>query len=159
MSPFSPPKKLAFVSCVSSTLVQPARSGSHLYPAHRNTVRWEICGAGLTRLSWDLPFGFCPLPLCLYYSTGLEVCQGVFYIFFRFRSPELPQLGSGFHLPLTPLLYHTLRGLSRGKSKFFQLFFALILSVLLLLSGVTFTPQFAFPLDNDSIPYPPSKCK
>ena len=29
----------AFVSCVSSTFFQSARSGSHLYPAHRNTVR------------------------------------------------------------------------------------------------------------------------
>ena len=29
----------ACVSCVSATFFQPARSGSHLYSAHRNTVR------------------------------------------------------------------------------------------------------------------------
>lgn len=33
------PVLVAFVSCVSSTFFQPARSGSHLYSAHRNTVR------------------------------------------------------------------------------------------------------------------------
>ena len=33
------PVLMAFVSCVSSTFFQPARSGSHLYSAHRNTVR------------------------------------------------------------------------------------------------------------------------
>ena len=32
-------KRVACVSCVSATFFQPVRSGSHLYPAHRNTVR------------------------------------------------------------------------------------------------------------------------
>ena len=147
-------------------------SGLFLFPAMSLTAPWM---ASLKEIDFNgywlsIRFCFC-CPQCLglspprfpsltpllYHILG-DLSRG-FYIFFRFRSPELPQLGSGFHLPLTPLLYHTLRGLSRGKSKFFQLFFALILSVLLLLSGVTFTPQFAFPLDNDSIPYPPSRCK
>ena len=60
------PMGLAFVSCVSSTFFQPARSGSHLYSAHRNTMR---SGHGaevlltLVGLSlWDcLALSFCTL--------------------------------------------------------------------------------------------------
>ena len=41
--------------------------------------------------------------LTLYHNLG-DLSRG--FLFFRFRSPELPQIGSGFHLPLAPIYYH-----------------------------------------------------
>ena len=68
--------------------------------------------------------------------------------------------GSPFYLTaIYTLIVSYFKGVVKREIEIFSTFFALILSVLLLLSGVTFTPQFAFPLDNDSIPYPPLKCK
>ena len=63
--------------------------------------------------------------LCPYCITTWEVCQGDFatfapycYIFFwRLCRPIGYPPGSCYPLPLTPLLYHTLRGLSRGIFK------------------------------------------
>ena len=79
------PHWVAFVSCVSSTLFQPARSGSHLYPAHRNTVRSDHRVKGLTDSRGSFPLGLpCPPLLCFYYSTSLFSCQGVLENYFRF---------------------------------------------------------------------------
>ena len=60
------PVLMAFVSCVSSTFFQPARSGSHLYPAHRNTVRSghqaEVLRTLVGHSLWDcLALAFCTL--------------------------------------------------------------------------------------------------
>ena len=57
---------LAFVSCVSPTLFQPAGSGSHLYPAHRNTVRSghraQVLRTLVGHSLWDcLALSFCTL--------------------------------------------------------------------------------------------------
>lgn len=78
---------VAFVSCVSSTFFQPARSGSHLYTANRNTLRSvhrvEVLLALVgTHLSWS------PHPplLCFHYTTLCGICQALFLsslIFFR----------------------------------------------------------------------------
>ena len=57
---------LAFVSCVSPTLFQPVGSGSHLYPAHRNTVRsghrTQVLRTLVGHSLWDcLALSFCTL--------------------------------------------------------------------------------------------------
>ena len=75
---------VACVSCVSATFFQPVRSGSHLYSAHRNTVRSRTLSTRSYRLSWVFPFGTALLPsLCFYYSTLGGVCQEVFEISFK----------------------------------------------------------------------------
>ena len=86
---------LACVSCVSPTLFQPVRSGSHLYPAHRNTVRSGHGVEGLTDSRGSFPLGLpCPRLLYPYCITTWEICQEVFEISFK----GLFLLGA----PLTP---------------------------------------------------------
>jgi hypothetical protein len=107
---------VAFVSCVSSTFFQPARSGSHLYSAHRNTVRSGHRVKGLTDSRGSFPLGLpCPRLLYPYCITLQGICQGVSYIFSEFfsRAPT-PVLHSqwqafvcGYPLPLTMIVYHT----------------------------------------------------
>ena len=70
---------VAFVSCVSSTFFQPARSGSHLYTANRNTLRSvhrveDLLALVGTHLSWS------PHPplLCFHYTTLCGICQALF---------------------------------------------------------------------------------
>ena len=75
---------LAFVSCVSTTFFQPAWSGSHLYPAHRNTVRSGHRVEGLTDSRGSFPLGLpCPRLLYPYCITTWGVCQEVFEISFK----------------------------------------------------------------------------
>ena len=75
---------LAFVSCVSTTFFQPAWSGSHLYPAHRNTVRSGHGVKGLTDSRGSFPLGLpCPRLLYPYCITTWGVCQEVFEISFK----------------------------------------------------------------------------
>ena len=87
--------RMAFVSCVSPTLFQPVGSGSHLYPAHRNTVRSGHGVEGLTDSRGSFPLGLpCPRLLYPYCITTWGVCQEVFEISFK----GLFLLGA----PLTP---------------------------------------------------------
>ena len=89
------PIRMAFVSCVSPTFFQPAGSGSHLYPAHRNTVRSGHGVKGLTDSRGSFPLGLpCPRLLYPYCITTWEICQEVFEISFK----GLFLLGA----PLTP---------------------------------------------------------
>ena len=78
-------EKVAFVSCVSPTFFQPAGSGSHLYPAHRNTVRSDHGAEVLlalvgTHFSWSP----CPPLLYPYCITTWEICQELFSSSWRF---------------------------------------------------------------------------
>lgn len=91
-----------------------------------------LCHQGLTRLSWVLPAASALLPsLCFYYSTLLAICQALFLIFFGGNGGACPSksrvrtelnrltafpksLAVPIPLAFVPLLYHTLRGLSRG---------------------------------------------
>lgn len=141
MSPFSPPKKAAFVIGISATLFQPVRSGSHLYTANLYTLRSGHQVKGLTDSRGSFPLGLpCPRLLCLYYSTSFGVCQEVFSTFFiplgddsagisRKGEPVSTQSPMGaISFPLrwlltasllTPLLYHNSGDLSRGFLHFF----------------------------------------
>ena len=117
---------LAFVSCVSPTLFQPVGSGSHLYSAHRNTVRSGHRVKGLTDSRGSFPLGLpCPRLLYPYCITTWEICQEVFYIFFnqpdRGNSPTRDAVLFNLVILLTSLtLYHNLGDLSRGFLHFFS---------------------------------------
>ena len=80
MSPFSPPKKAAFVIGISATLFQPVRSGSHLYTANLYTLRSGHRVKGLTDSRGSFPLGL-PYPRLLYpyCITTWAVCQEVFW--------------------------------------------------------------------------------
>ena len=116
------PVLVAFVSCVSSTFFQPARSGSHLYSAHRNTVRsgHQVMVlhtlVGIRHLRGCLTLAFCTLIV----SQLGRFVKGFLEIFSRkfvsrmvgstqlprtVRPPEGSQLLGG-SLPLTSLVYH-----------------------------------------------------
>ena len=80
------PITMACVSCVSPTFFQPVGSGSHLYPAHRNTVRSGHGVEGLTDSRGSFPLGLpCPRLLYPYCITTWEICQEVFSTFFGFQ--------------------------------------------------------------------------
>ena len=91
--------RMAFVSCVSPTLFQPVGSGSHLYPAHRNTVRSGHRVKGLTDSRGSFPLGLpCPRLLYPYCITTWEICQGVFYLFSR-NFLKCPTVDGDSHSP------------------------------------------------------------
>ena len=91
---------LACVSCVSPTLFQPVGSGSHLYPANRNTLRSGHGVEGLTDSRGSFPLGLpCPRLLYPYCITTWEICQGVFLSFFK-KLFEVPNCG--WRLTLSP---------------------------------------------------------
>ena len=62
--------RAACVSCVSTTFFQPAWSGSHLYPANRNTLRSRTLSSRSYPTLVGLAFVASALlpSLCLYYS-------------------------------------------------------------------------------------------
>ena len=115
---------VAFVSCVSSTLFQPARSGSHLYTANRNTLRSRT----LSSRSYPTLVGLAtPLLPCFphlhpYYNTRMGICQEVSNIFFK--SFGRPQLRSHILSPLDTLIISQVFRLVKG---FFQNIFELFL--------------------------------
>lgn len=113
---------VAFVSCVSSTFFQPARSGSHLYSAHRNTVRsgHQVMVlhtlVGIRHLRGCLTLAFCTLivsQLGWFVKGFLEIFSRKF-VSRMVGSTQLPRTvrppeGSqrlGGSLPLTSLVYH-----------------------------------------------------
>lgn len=115
MSPFSPPKKAAFVIGISATLFQPVRSGSHLYTANLYTLRSGHRVKGLTDSRGSFPLGLpCPRLLYPYCITTWVICQGFFEEFLF----NLCRLGICCSSSLTPLLYHNLGDLSRGFCHF-----------------------------------------
>ena len=94
-------EKVAFVSCVSPTLFQPTGSGSHLYSAHRNTVRSGHGVKGLTDSRGSFPLGLpCPRLLYPYCITTWEICQEFFLSFYPVDSRS-----GGFLLPSWLLLH------------------------------------------------------
>ena len=110
---------VAFVSCVSSTLFQPARSGSHLYSANRNTLRSRT----LSSRSYPTLVGLAtPLLPCFphlhpYYNTRMGICQEVSNIFFK--SFGRPQLRSHILSPLDTLIISQVLRLVKGFFNFF----------------------------------------
>ena len=119
---------MAFVSCVSSTFFQPARSGSHLYSANRNTLRSGHGAKVLLTLVGTRSLGRLALSFCTLIVSHFKgfvkrfftfFFEGCFVLHFRFRYslPVCPLL-------LTPLLYHNLGDLSRGFLHFLRTFFS-----------------------------------
>ena len=75
---------LAFVSCVSPTLFQPVGSGSHLYSAHRNTMRSRTLSARTYSLSWAPTFCGCLASLiCVLIITQLRWFVKTLFDFFQ----------------------------------------------------------------------------
>ena len=122
------PVLVAFVSCVSSTFFQPARSGSHLYTANRNTLRSGHrvmvlhTLVGIRHLRGCLTLAFCTLIV----SQLGRFVKGFFYFFRDFFSRPsfcgsfpIPTLRSRplgvLSLPLTMIVYHRLHTKSIGN--------------------------------------------
>ena len=69
---------MAYVSCVSPTLFQPVESGSHLYSAHRNTMRSGLGESVLLALVgfpvWDCrSLAFCTFSIA-YFGEFVNTC-------------------------------------------------------------------------------------
>ena len=159
---------LAFVSCVSPTFFQPVGSGSHLYSAHRNTVRSGHGVEGLTDSRGYFPLGLpCPRLLYPYCITTWEICQEVFEISFK----GLFLLGA----PLTPGVLWTPLDVSyivphigRFVKGFLEIIFKKVAcrkvgsytaSANSSTPSVGFPPPAVFPpLDTNSIPHPSPDC-
>ena len=116
---------VAFVSCVSSTFFQPARSGSHLYTANRNTLRSGHrvmvlhTLVGIRHLRGCLTLAFCTLIVS--HFKGFVKGFLTFSQNFFSRAPT-PVLHSqwqafvyGYPLPLTMIVYHRPHTKSTGN--------------------------------------------
>ena len=128
-----PPQRKRWRYCIAHNpiLLQPMGHWfTFIYRAREHRAVW-VTGERSYWLTWALPFGIAsPLTTFILYHkpcglsipflrfflvVGVGIEPHIRLLLSRCSTIELPN-----HLLLTPLLYHTLRGLSRGFTNFFS---------------------------------------
>ena len=103
------PLLVAYVSCVSATFFQPVRSGSHLYSAHRNTVRSRTLSSRAYSLSWASTLWWLPcFPLCAFI-----IAHSWLFVKHFFEKSQFYFLGFRLHLLLSRSSSNLLGGFFR----------------------------------------------